>query len=39
MADMPPKIAGIPALGAIGFSLSAIIGLVIVISIYRNKEE
>lgn len=39
MADMPPKISGIPLLGAIGFSLSAIIGLVILISIYRNKEE
>ncbi|MCK0146626.1 AarF/UbiB family protein [Arenibacter sp. F26102] len=38
MADMPPKISGIPLLGAIGFLLSAVIGLVILISIYRNKE-
>ena len=39
MADMPPKISGIPVLGAIGFILSAIIGVVILISIHRNKEE
>ncbi|MDL5512380.1 AarF/ABC1/UbiB kinase family protein [Arenibacter sp. M-2] len=39
MADMPPKVSGIPVLGAIGFGLSAIIGLVILISIYRSKKE
>jgi ubiquinone biosynthesis protein len=39
IADMPPKVSGIPVLGAIGFSLSAIIGLIILISIYRNKDE
>ncbi|PXX26402.1 AarF/ABC1/UbiB kinase family protein [Arenibacter sp. ARW7G5Y1] len=39
MADMPPKVSGIPVLGAIGFGLSAIIGLVILISIYRSKKD
>ena len=38
MADMPPKINGIPLLGAIGFTLSAILGIFIMISIYRNKD-
>lgn len=38
MADMPPKINGIPLLGAIGFTLSAILGIFIIISIYRNKD-
>lgn len=39
MADMPPKINGIPLLGAIGFILSGIIGLIILASIYRNKKD
>tara|TARA_R110000868_G_scaffold136879_1_gene350024 strand:+ start:959 stop:2641 length:1683 start_codon:yes stop_codon:yes gene_type:complete len=39
MADMPPKINGIPLLGAIGFLLSALIGFIILVSIYRNKED
>jgi len=39
MADMPPMVSGIPVLGAIGFGLSAIIGLVILISIYRSKKD
>lgn len=38
MADMPPKVNGIPLLGAIGFTLSAILGIFIMISIYRNKD-
>lgn len=37
MADIP-KINGIPLLGAIGFTLSAILGIFIMISIYRNKD-
>ncbi len=38
MADMPPKIIGIPLLGAIGFTLSTILGIFIRISIYMNKD-
>ena len=38
MADMPPKIKGIPLLGAIGFTLSAVLGFIIVISILRNNK-
>jgi len=38
MADMPPKIKGIPILGAIGFTLSAVLGFIIVISILRNNK-
>jgi ubiquinone biosynthesis protein len=39
IADMPPKINGIPVLGAVGFLLSAILGLVIVGSIFRNQKR
>ena len=39
MADMPPKINGIPVLGALGFLLSAIFGFGIVISIFRNRKR
>ncbi len=39
IADMPPKVQGIPILGAIGFVLSAVLGFFILISIFRNKER
>ncbi len=38
IADMHPRIKGVPLLGAMGFLLSAILGFVIVISIFRNKQ-
>ena len=38
IADMPPKVKGIPLLGAIGFTLSAILGFIVVISIFRNNK-
>ncbi|AOW20680.1 ABC1 kinase family protein [Urechidicola croceus] len=38
IADMPPKIYEIPALGFIGFSISGILGLFIIYSIIRNKN-
>ncbi|MFS4416430.1 ABC1 kinase family protein [Maribacter sp. 2307ULW6-5] len=39
MADMPPKIKGIPVLGALGFLLSAVLGFIIVISIFKNRNQ
>jgi len=38
MAKMPPLINGIPLLGAIGFVISALLGLYIIISIFRNDQ-
>ena len=38
IADMPPKVNGVPLLGAIGFTLSAILGCVVLISIIRNNK-
>lgn len=38
IADMPPKIKGIPVLGAIGFGLSAIMGFMVIFSIFKNKQ-
>jgi len=38
MSDMPPKIYNIPILGAVGFVISAILGFMIVISIFKNKQ-
>jgi len=39
IADMPPKLNGVPILGAMGFLVSAVLGFIIVISIFRNKER
>lgn len=38
IADMPPKFRDIPILGAIGFIISAILGLIIIISISKNSK-
>ncbi len=38
IAEMPPLINGVPVLGAIGFVLSAILGFLVVISIFRNNQ-
>ncbi|PKV50625.1 ubiquinone biosynthesis protein [Aquimarina sp. MAR_2010_214] len=38
IADMPPKLGGVPILGAIGFVLSAIFGFIILVSIIRDRE-
>ncbi len=38
IADMPPKVKGIPLLGAIGFTLSAVLGFIVVISIFRSNK-
>lgn len=38
LAKMPPLIKGVPLLGAIGFTLSAILGFVVILSIYKNKQ-
>lgn len=38
LAQMPPLIKGIPLLGAIGFTLSAILGFVVILSIFKNKQ-
>ncbi len=37
-ADMPPHIFGVPLLGAIGFLISGLIGIWIVISILRSRR-
>jgi ubiquinone biosynthesis protein len=38
IAKMPPLVNGVPLLGAIGFVLSAILGFLVVISIFRNNQ-
>jgi len=38
IAEMPPLINGVPLLGAIGFGLSAILGFLVVISIFRKNQ-
>lgn len=38
LANMPPKIFGVPLLGLIGFTVSFLIGFWIVISMLRRKE-
>ncbi|WP_158976658.1 AarF/ABC1/UbiB kinase family protein [Cellulophaga sp. L1A9] len=38
IADMPPKFNGIPILGALGFLISAILGLTIIYSIFKNRN-
>lgn len=38
IAKMPPMVNGVPLLGAIGFVLSAILGFLVVISIFRNNQ-
>jgi len=38
ITKMPPLINGVPLLGAFGFILSAVLGLIIVLSIVKNKE-
>ncbi len=38
IAKMPPLVSGVPLLGAIGFALSAILGFLVVISIFRNNQ-
>ena len=37
MADLPPKVYGIPVLGFAGFVISAVLGLTIIISILRKR--
>ncbi|NJB72146.1 ubiquinone biosynthesis protein [Saonia flava] len=37
IADMPPRIYGVPALGLIGFIISGILGLIVIYSIIRKK--
>ncbi|MEO2071137.1 MAG: AarF/UbiB family protein [Zunongwangia sp.] len=39
MADMPPKIYGVPVLGFFGFLISAVLGISIAISILRTKSN
>ena len=38
IADMPPKVNGIPILGALGFLISALLGFTILISIFKNRN-
>ncbi|TLP81747.1 ABC1 kinase family protein [Maribacter sp. ACAM166] len=38
IAKMPPLVNGVPLLGAIGFVLSAILGFLVVISIFKNNQ-
>jgi len=38
IAKMPPLVNDVPLLGAIGFVLSAILGFLVVISIFRNNQ-
>ncbi|WP_041558195.1 ABC1 kinase family protein [Cellulophaga algicola] len=38
IADMPPKVNGIPILGALGFLISAVLGLAIIYSIFKNRN-
>jgi len=38
IAKMPPLVNGVPLLGAVGFVLSAILGFLVVISIFRNNR-
>ncbi|MBQ0116972.1 MAG: AarF/ABC1/UbiB kinase family protein [Flavobacterium sp.] len=38
MADMPPKIFNIPVLGFIGFLISFVLGITIIISIYKKDR-
>ncbi len=39
MAKMPPLIFGIPLLGVFGFIISAVLGLTIIISIYKKDRD
>ncbi len=38
IAKMPPLVNDVPLLGAIGFVLSAILGFLVIISIFRNNQ-
>lgn len=38
IADMPPKFNGIPILGALGFLISAVLGLAIIYSIFKHRN-
>lgn len=38
MADIPPKIMNIPVLGVVGFSLSGILGMIIIFSIWKKDK-
>ncbi|WP_299535557.1 AarF/ABC1/UbiB kinase family protein [Ulvibacterium sp.] len=37
LADAPPKVYGVPVLGAVGFLLSAVLGFYIVLSMFKKK--
>lgn len=39
MADMPPKLFGVPILGFLGFTFSGAIGIYIVISLIKSKKK
>lgn len=38
MADMPPKVYDVPLFGVLGFSVSGLLGIIVVISILKNRN-
>jgi len=39
LADMPPKVYGVPLLGFVGFLISFVLGVWIVMSMIRNRNH